>query len=160
MSLIVAPPQPPPLSPYQTYTTWPGGVDPTTALFRTDNQFAPFASTTGGKRRSLYTPYKQYPVRYPPRYTAHRPRAYPKRRSTYARPRPAYAKPRYTAARPRYTYAKRRQTHVKPRPVYANRRYTPARPSYAYANRRYTPARPLYSAKKQSPSKKPGGWFW
>ena len=52
MSLIASPPQPPPLSQYQTYTTWPGGVDPTTALYRTDNQFAPFVTTTGGRRKA------------------------------------------------------------------------------------------------------------
>jgi len=36
--VISSPPQPAPLSPYNTYTSWPGGVDPSTPLFRTDNQ--------------------------------------------------------------------------------------------------------------------------
>lgn len=35
---IPAPASPAPLSPYNAYTTWPGGVDPTAALFNTDNQ--------------------------------------------------------------------------------------------------------------------------
>lgn len=38
------PAQPPPLRPYDAYTTWPGGVDPTAPLFGTDNQ-------KGGKSR-------------------------------------------------------------------------------------------------------------
>ena len=37
-SLIPAPPQPPSLTQYNTYTTWPGGIDPTASVFRTDNQ--------------------------------------------------------------------------------------------------------------------------
>jgi len=36
--VISAPPQPASLSKYDTYTSWPGGVDPSTPLFRTDNQ--------------------------------------------------------------------------------------------------------------------------
>ena len=44
-NLIRAPPQPAPLSKFNTYTTWPGGVDPSAALFNTDNQ------KIGGKRR-------------------------------------------------------------------------------------------------------------
>ena len=36
--VISSPPQPAPLSQYNTYTSWPGGVDPSTPLFRTDNQ--------------------------------------------------------------------------------------------------------------------------
>ena len=43
-NLIHAPPQPPSLSSRNTYTTWPGGVDPTASLFNTDNQ------KIGGKR--------------------------------------------------------------------------------------------------------------
>ncbi len=43
---IPAPPQPAPLRPYDAYTTWPGGVDPTARLFNTDNQ-----ATKGGRRR-------------------------------------------------------------------------------------------------------------
>ncbi len=35
---IPAPASPAPLSPYNAYTSWPGGVDPTVALFRSDNQ--------------------------------------------------------------------------------------------------------------------------
>ena len=35
---IPAPASPAPLSSYNAYTTWPGGVDPTAALFRSDNQ--------------------------------------------------------------------------------------------------------------------------
>ena len=38
MNYVKAPPQPAPLSPYNTYTTWPGGVDPTAPVFNTDNQ--------------------------------------------------------------------------------------------------------------------------
>lgn len=41
---IPAPVSPPPLSQHNAYTTWPGGVDPTAALFNTDNQ-------TGGRKR-------------------------------------------------------------------------------------------------------------
>ena len=43
-SLIRAPAQPAPLSSHNTYTTWPGGVDPTAPVFNTDNQ-------KGGRRR-------------------------------------------------------------------------------------------------------------
>lgn len=46
MTLVKAPPQPAPLTPYNTYTTWPGGVDPTASVFNTDNQ------KIGGKRKS------------------------------------------------------------------------------------------------------------
>ncbi len=35
---IPAPASPAPLSQYNAYTTWPGGVDPTAALFNADNQ--------------------------------------------------------------------------------------------------------------------------
>ena len=45
-SLIPAPPQQAPLSQYNTYTTWPGGIDPTASVFRTDNQ------KFGGKRKT------------------------------------------------------------------------------------------------------------
>ena len=38
-TLIQAPPQAPPLSSRNTYTSWPGGVDPSASLFK-----------TGGKR--------------------------------------------------------------------------------------------------------------
>ena len=38
MNTIRSPPQPAPLSNSDTYTTWPGGVDPTARLFNTDNQ--------------------------------------------------------------------------------------------------------------------------
>ena len=44
-ALIRAPPQPAPLSSRNTYTTWPGGVDPTAPVFNTDNQ-------KGGRRRA------------------------------------------------------------------------------------------------------------
>ena len=47
MTLVKAPPQPAPLSPYDTYTTWPGGVDPTAALFKTDFQ------KIGGKTKKV-----------------------------------------------------------------------------------------------------------
>jgi len=43
-TLIRSPPQPPSLSSYNAYTTWPGGVDPTASLFNTDNQ------RVGGRR--------------------------------------------------------------------------------------------------------------
>lgn len=31
-------PEPAPLSPYDTYTSWPGGIDPSARLFNADNQ--------------------------------------------------------------------------------------------------------------------------
>ena len=37
-SLIKSPPEQPPLSSRNAYTTWPGGVDPTVPLYNTDNQ--------------------------------------------------------------------------------------------------------------------------
>jgi len=43
--LIRSPPEQPPLSSRNAYTTWPGGVDPTVPLYRTDNQ------RFGGARR-------------------------------------------------------------------------------------------------------------
>jgi len=42
---VRAPPQPASLSKFDTYTSWPGGVDPSTPLFRTDNQ-------VGGRKAS------------------------------------------------------------------------------------------------------------
>lgn len=45
-TLIRSPPQPPSLSSYNAYTTWPGGVDPTASLFNTDNQ------RVGGRRKN------------------------------------------------------------------------------------------------------------
>jgi hypothetical protein len=45
-TLIRSPPQPAPLSSHNAYTTWPGGVDPSTPLFNTDNQ------KIGGRRLS------------------------------------------------------------------------------------------------------------
>jgi hypothetical protein len=45
-SLIRSPPQPAPLSKFDAYTTWPGGVDPTASLFNTDNQ----KGVAGGRR--------------------------------------------------------------------------------------------------------------
>ena len=44
-TLIKSPPQPPPLSQYNAYTSWPGGIDPTASVFNTDNQ------KIGGKRK-------------------------------------------------------------------------------------------------------------
>ena len=44
--LIKSPPQPPPLSQYNAYTSWPGGIDPTASVFNTDNQ------KIGGKRKT------------------------------------------------------------------------------------------------------------
>ena len=41
---VPAPVSPAPLSKFDTYTTWPGGVDPTAPVFNTDNQ-------KGGRRR-------------------------------------------------------------------------------------------------------------
>lgn len=35
---IPAPASPAPLSQFNAYTTWPGGVDPTAALYKSDNQ--------------------------------------------------------------------------------------------------------------------------
>ena len=43
--LIKSPPEQPPLSSRNAYTTWPGGVDPTVPLYNTDNQ------KFGGARR-------------------------------------------------------------------------------------------------------------
>jgi hypothetical protein len=43
--LIKSPPEQPPLSNRNAYTTWPGGVDPTVPLYNTDNQ------KFGGARR-------------------------------------------------------------------------------------------------------------
>jgi hypothetical protein len=51
--LIPSPPQPAPLG-LGTYTTWPGGVDPTARLFNTDNTKIPCVGTwagAGGRRR-------------------------------------------------------------------------------------------------------------
>ena len=45
--LIKSPPEQPPLSSRNAYTTWPGGVDPTVPLYNTDNQ------KFGGARRRL-----------------------------------------------------------------------------------------------------------
>jgi hypothetical protein len=45
-SLIKSPPEQPPLTNRNAYTTWPGGVDPTVPLYNTDNQ------KFGGARRS------------------------------------------------------------------------------------------------------------
>jgi hypothetical protein len=45
-NFVKSPPQPPSLSQFNTYTTWPGGVDPTAPVFNTDNQ------KFGGKRKS------------------------------------------------------------------------------------------------------------
>ena len=44
-SRIKSPPEQPPLSGRNAYTTWPGGVDPTVPLYNTDNQ------KFGGARR-------------------------------------------------------------------------------------------------------------
>ena len=44
-NLIKSPPEQPPLSNRNAYTTWPGGVDPTVPLYNTDNQ------KFGGARR-------------------------------------------------------------------------------------------------------------
>ena len=50
--MIPSPPQPAPIG-NGTYTTWPGGVDPTARLFNTDNQKIPCTGTAvGGARRS------------------------------------------------------------------------------------------------------------
>jgi len=45
--LIKSPPEQPPLSSRNAYTTWPGGVDPTVPLYNPDNQ------KFGGARRRL-----------------------------------------------------------------------------------------------------------
>jgi hypothetical protein len=46
--LIKSPPEQPPLSNRNAYTTWPGGVDPTVPLYNTDNQkFGGGASARG-----------------------------------------------------------------------------------------------------------------
>ena len=46
-TLIKSPPEQPPLSNRNAYTTWPGGVDPTVPLYNTDNQ-----KFGGARRRS------------------------------------------------------------------------------------------------------------
>ena len=48
-TLIKSPPEQPPLSDRNAYTTWPGGVDPTVPLYNTDNQ------KFGGARRRRAT---------------------------------------------------------------------------------------------------------
>ena len=51
--LIKSPPEQPPLSSRNAYTTWPGGVDPTVPLFNTDNQkFGGARSRRGRGRKS------------------------------------------------------------------------------------------------------------
>ena len=53
--MIPSPPQPAPIG-NGTYTTWPGGVDPTARLFNTDNQKIPCTGTAvGGARRRRST---------------------------------------------------------------------------------------------------------
>lgn len=47
---ISMPAQPAPIG-AGTYTTWPGGVDPTARLFNTDNAVIPCTGTKGGARR-------------------------------------------------------------------------------------------------------------
>jgi len=52
-ALIPSPPQPAPIG-LGTYTSWPGGVDPTARLFNTDNTRIPCVGTwagAGGRRR-------------------------------------------------------------------------------------------------------------
>jgi hypothetical protein len=51
VSLIPSPPQPSPIG-AGTYTTWPGGVDPTARLFNTDNTDIPCTGTKGGRRKA------------------------------------------------------------------------------------------------------------
>ncbi len=51
---VSSPPQPAPIG-AGTYTTWPGGVDPTARLFNTDNTKIPCVGTwagAGGRRGS------------------------------------------------------------------------------------------------------------
>jgi hypothetical protein len=49
--LIKSPPEQPPLSSRNAYTTWPGGVDPTVPLFNTDNQKFGGARSRRGSRK-------------------------------------------------------------------------------------------------------------
>ena len=49
---IPAPASPAPLSSFNAYTTWPGGVDPTAALFRSDNQRGGRKSRRSRQRRA------------------------------------------------------------------------------------------------------------
>lgn len=42
--MVSYPPQPAPLSPFNTYTSWPGGVDPTVSVYK--------MPVTGGKRKA------------------------------------------------------------------------------------------------------------
>ena len=51
--LIKSPPEQPPLSNRNAYTTWPGGVDPTVPLYNTDNQ--KFGGGASARRRRRNT---------------------------------------------------------------------------------------------------------
>jgi len=51
--LIKSPPEQPPLSNRNAYTTWPGGVDPTVPLYHTDNQ--KFGGGASARRRRRNT---------------------------------------------------------------------------------------------------------
>ncbi len=54
-SYIPAPASPAPLSQFNAYTTWPGGVDPTAALYRADNQRGGRKSRRNRKHRRSVT---------------------------------------------------------------------------------------------------------
>ncbi len=69
------PPSPPPLSNQDTYTTWPGGVDPTARVY----------DSVGGKRRTMFA------VKSPKRGGVRR-RKTPKRRHTKRAHRKAHRK--------------------------------------------------------------------
>jgi hypothetical protein len=51
-TFIRSPPAPAPLSSHNAYTSWPGGVDPSTPLFNTDNQFKTGGSMARRSRRA------------------------------------------------------------------------------------------------------------
>jgi hypothetical protein len=57
-SLIKSPPEQPPLSNRNAYTTWPGGVDPTVPLYNTDNQKFGGARRRRASRKSRRAPRK------------------------------------------------------------------------------------------------------
>ena len=54
-TLIKSPPEQPPLSNRNAYTTWPGGVDPTVPLYNTDNQKFGGARSRRATRKSRRT---------------------------------------------------------------------------------------------------------
>jgi hypothetical protein len=52
---IQAPTSPAPLSQYNAVATWPGGVDPSSALFNTDNQRGGIRRRARSTRRTMHS---------------------------------------------------------------------------------------------------------